>query len=219
MLPRWLRASVECAAALIQRRSRGGSARHGVGCVPTLSALEAGHARAVLQEQLLACACLNSFLFLKDLAFVCLSGRLGAKVCGRGFGARICVYACCVAVGRPQAFPRVSGARLEERGRHLAQTSLAVHNVELASVSSVGWIAASATGEWRAVLTLPPATAGRGWRSAARPLRRSTRCPQRRARVSEPGGVDRSDCVRALDRAPRASVARRHPAVPRLPLA
>ena len=114
--------------------------------MPTLSALEASHARAVLQEQLLACACLNSFLFLKDLAFVCLSGRLGAKACGRGFGARICVYACSVAVGRPQAFPRVSGARLGERGRHLAQTSLAVHNAEVGSASSVGWIATSATG-------------------------------------------------------------------------
>ena len=141
MLPRWLRASVGCAAALIQRRARGGSARHGVGRVPTLSALEASHARAVLQEQLLACACLNSFLFLKDLAFVCLSGRLGAKVCGRGFGARICVYACSVAVGRPQAFPRVSGARLEERG--LLFGHLAVHNAALASASPVGWIAAS----------------------------------------------------------------------------
>ena len=161
MLPRWLRASVECAAALIQRRSRGGSARHGVGCVPTLSALEASHARAVLQEQLLACACLNSFLFSKDLAFVCLSGRLGAKVCGRGFGARICVYACSVAVGRPQAFPRViSGARLEERGRHLAQTSLAVHNVELASASSVGWIAASATGVGGPSSSFPPRQRG-----------------------------------------------------------
>ena len=50
-------------------------------------------------------------LFFQDLAFVCPSGRLGAKVCGRGFGARMIVYmflvaaqhACC-----PQRRARVS---------------------------------------------------------------------------------------------------------------
>ena len=152
------------------------SRRRGVAAAQ-FSAVRAGrstsprcHAQAALGAD--ACMCMFEFvlcMFFMDLALVCPSGWLGAKVCGRGLGpAR-------VARSRFCAFPapagRNSGARRRGSGR-IPHAPATPTSLEVGCVAFLCWHLRS-----------------------ARFTAYTPRCPKPHPRVSRGGVADRSELV------------------------